>query len=114
MRAAETRHIAYSAEALICALKPRQVGKRCLPLVHMHAAELGASVQLRKYLAGVEQVLGVESALDPLLLGQVCLVEHFRHEIALLDAHAVFAGQDAADRYTELQDRGAKSFGPLK
>ena len=42
-------------------------------LMHMHAAELGAAVQLREHLSGIEQVLRVEGAFHPLLLGEVVL-----------------------------------------
>jgi hypothetical protein len=34
----------------------------------MHAAKLGATVQHREYLAGIEQALVVERAFQPLLL----------------------------------------------
>jgi len=34
----------------------------------MHAAKLGAAMQRRKHLAGIEQALGVERAFQPLLL----------------------------------------------
>ena len=36
--------------------------------MHMHAAHLGATVQLRKDLAGIEQPLVVEGAFDAKLL----------------------------------------------
>ena len=60
--------------------------------MHMQVPELGAAVQLRKHLAGIEQALRVEGAFQPLLLIEVNLGEHVAHQVALLDAHAVFAG----------------------
>ena len=39
--------------------------------MHVQAAELGAAVQLREHLAGVEQALGIEGAFQALLLGEV-------------------------------------------
>ena len=81
--------------------------------VDVQAAELGAAVQLRKDLAGVEDLGGVEGALDALLLVQVVLVEHHRHQVAL-DADAVLAGQHAADLDAQLQDLGAERLGALE
>src|SRR3546814_14450854 len=42
---------------------------------------------------------------------QVVLGEQNRHQVALLDADAVLAGQDAADLDAEAQDVGAEGFG---
>ena len=61
------------------------------------AAELGATMQLWKYLARVEQAVRVERAFQSLLVRQVAFVEHRSHQVALLDADPVLAGQDAAD-----------------
>ena len=49
-------------------LEPRNVGERQLAAGNVHAAELGAAVQLGKDLAGIEQALFVEGAFDALLL----------------------------------------------
>jgi hypothetical protein len=43
-------------------------------------------VQSGKNLAGIEDLGGVEGALDALLRVQVVLVEHHRHQVVLLDA----------------------------
>src|SRR5262249_40893074 len=48
--------------------EPRKVRERDPARVHVHAAELGAAVQRRKHLAGIEQALLVEGAFEPLLL----------------------------------------------
>src|ERR1700733_12093803 len=80
-----------------CRSKPRDIGKRHPPGMHVHAAELGAAVQGREYLAGIEQALVVEGAFDALLLIEVDFREHHRHQIALLDADAVLACQHATD-----------------
>src|SRR3546814_2953473 len=68
--------------------EPRQIGERQLSAADVHTAELGAAVKLRKHLAGIQQGIGIESALHALLLLQVGLAEHRAHEIALLDADA--------------------------
>src|SRR5258705_11421835 len=95
------------------ALKPRKLGESELAAVDMHAAELGAAVQGRKYLARVEQALGVERAFKPLLLVEIDLAEHFAHQVALLDADAMFAGQHAAEFDADPQDVVAEGFRPL-
>src|SRR5262245_14873076 len=74
----------------------------------MQAAELGATVQLREHFSGVEQALGVECALHALLLIEIDLREHRRHEVALLDADAVLAGENAADLDAQLEDLSAE------
>jgi hypothetical protein len=71
--------------------------------MHMHAAELGATMQLREHLAGIEEALLVERAFEPLLVREVDLREHRRHQVALLDADAMLAGQNAADVDAEFQ-----------
>jgi hypothetical protein len=63
----------------------------------VQTAQLGAAVQRRKHLAGIEQPVGVEGAFEALLMREIGLVEHFSHKVALLDADPVLAGQDAAD-----------------
>ncbi len=80
----------------------------------VHAAELGAAVELGEDLAGVEDLARVEGAFDPLLLVQVDLVELERHQVALFDADAVLAGQDAADLDAKLEDFGAQRLGALQ
>src|SRR5579864_7703686 len=96
------------------ASEPRQVGKTRLAAMNMHAAQLGAAVQLREQLAGVEQPLRIEGAFEALLLVQVNLVEHGRHEIALLDADAMLAGENTADLDAEAQNVGAEGLRPLE
>ena len=59
-------------------------------------------------LPGLSRPLRVEGAFEPLLLVEVDLGEHRRHQVALLDADAVLAGQHAADLDAELQDVGAE------
>ena len=89
-------------------------GKRELAGVDMHAAQLGAAAELRKHLAGIEQALGIEGAFQPLLLVEVGLVEHRVHEVALLDADAVLAGQHAADLDAKPEDVGAERLRALE
>ena len=76
----------------------------------MHAPELGAAAELRENLPGIEQAFRIEGALEALLLVDVDLGEHRAHEVALLDADAVLAGQDPADLHAEPQDVGAERF----
>src|SRR3954452_13744732 len=77
--------------------KPRNIRKRHGAAMDVDAPEFGAAMQRRKHFAGVEQPLAVERALEPLLLGQIGFVEHFRHQVALLDADAMLPRQHAAD-----------------
>src|SRR6185312_15903910 len=94
--------------------EPRNVGERQLAAVDMHAAKLRAAPQLRKHLARIEQMVGVEGAFDPHLLVEVDLVEHLRHQVALLHAHAVLARQHPADPHAQPQYVGAEFFGLLQ
>ena len=82
--------------------------------MHMHAAELGAAVQRRKHLAGIEQALVVEGAFDALLLIEIDLGKHHRHQVALFDADAVLAGEHAADFDAQPQDIGAELLGAFE
>ena len=45
-------------------LEPRQIRVTDLPTPHQHLAVLGAALQGRNHLAGVEQALRVEGAFD--------------------------------------------------
>src|SRR5215831_17303731 len=90
--------------------KPRQVRERHLAGVDMHAAELGAAMQRREDFAGVEQALRIEGAFQALLLVEVDLGEHLAHQVALLDADAMLAGEYAAELDTAAQDVGAEGF----
>src|SRR5476651_2387250 len=96
------------------ALESWQIRKRQLAGVDVHAAEFGAAVQLWKYLAGIQQALVVEGAFQPLLLGEIDFGEHRGHQVALLDADAVLAGQDAADLDAKPEDVSAESFGTVE
>ena len=80
----------------------------------MHAAELGAAMQHREHLAGVEQPLGIEGAFQPLLVRKVDLGEHVAHEIALLDADAVLAGQHTAHLDAQPQYLGSEGLGAVE
>src|SRR5689334_15002013 len=80
----------------------------------MYAPELGAAVKHREHLAGVEQALRIEGAFEPLLLVEVRLRKHRRHEITLLDAHAVLAGEHAADLHAKPEDICAEALGAVE
>src|SRR5471032_2090791 len=87
---------------------------RQLAAMDVDAAELGAAMELREDFAGVEQTIGVESAFEAQLLVEIDGVEHHRHEVALLDADAMLAGEDAADLDAHPQDVGAERLGAFE
>ena len=62
-------------------------------------------------LPGLSRPLASKAHLSALLLVEVDLGEHRRHQVALLDADAVLAGEHAADLDAELQDVGAECLG---
>src|SRR5687768_11775640 len=64
-------HVGESV-SLTGASEPRQIGEARLSAVDVDAAQLGAAVQRREDLAGIEQRVGIEHALHPLLLRQIC------------------------------------------
>ena len=65
-------------------------------------------------LGGVEEPLGVEGGFEGALLVELLGGELDGHEVALLDANAVFAGEAATDLDAELQDVGAEVFGAVE
>src|SRR6185437_13643095 len=93
--------------------KSRKVRESEFAAMHMHAAKFGAAMQGRKHLAGVEKPLRVEGTFEALLLIEVDLGKHLRHQIALFDAHTVLAGQHAAELDAGPEDVGAEGFRPL-
>src|SRR5262249_26098119 len=94
--------------------EPRQIRERQLAATDMHRAQLGAALQGREHLAGIEQLVLIERAFEAHLLREVDLVEHRRHQVALLHADTVLAGQDAADLDAQLQDLRAEPLGGLE
>src|SRR5690242_19721008 len=90
-------HQSVSSLPRVEVLESRQVGKCHASGMDVHAAEFGAAVQGRKHLAGIEQAFVIEGTFEPLLLIEIGLRKHRRHQVALLDADAVLTGQDAAD-----------------
>ena len=94
----------------IMPLKSRNIGKCQLAVMDVDTPEFGAAMQGGKHLARIEQTLGVERTLQPLLLGEIDVAEHFRHEVAFFDADAVFAGQHAAKLDAQPQDVRAEGF----
>src|SRR5690349_16635608 len=75
----------------------RQVRERGRPGSHMHPAILGASMQRRDVLAGVQQSVLVERMLEREEHADFPRAELDAHLVDLLDAHAVFARDGAAD-----------------
>src|SRR5687768_3346491 len=76
----------------------------------MHTAKLGATVQGGKHLAWVQKPRAVEGALHTLLLGEVRLREHLRHEVALFYPHPMLARQHASVLDAQSEDIGTESF----
>ena len=68
----------------------------------------------RKHLAGIEQPVGVEGALHPHLLLEVGGGELHAHQLALLDADAMLAGQAAAELDAQLENLRAAQLGALE
>src|SRR3990172_5787304 len=67
----------------------------------------------REHLGRVQQPLGVERGLDAHLDVEVGWRELHAHEVALLDADPVLAGQTAADGDAQLEDLPARLLRPL-
>lgn len=99
---------------VVVPLEARQIGETDFTPMDMHAAKLGAAMELGKDLAGVEDLRWVKGAFDPLLLIEIILVELNRHEIPLFDANPMFAGQDTADFDAELQDFRTEFLGAFQ
>src|SRR5271163_469006 len=96
------------------ASEPWNIGKRDAAAAHMHAAELGAVMERREHLAGIEQPLLVEGAFDALLVLHIDFGKHDRHQIPLLDPDAMLAGEHAADLDAQLQDVGPERLRALE
>src|SRR5882672_6793954 len=87
-----------------------KIGKLFLASVNMHASELGAAMQGRNRLAGIEQAVLVERALDAVEGFEFRRLELDAHLVDLFHAHAVLAGDGAADLQAQLEYFGAESF----
>src|SRR5260370_19990344 len=81
--------------------KSRNVGERQLVVMHDHPAEFGAAAELREHLGGSEQVGEIEGAFHAHLLVEIDFGELLAHQVALLDADAVLAGQHAAHAHAK-------------
>ncbi len=78
------------------------------------AAQLGAAPELGEDLAGVQQMVRIERTLQAHLLVEVDLGELHAHQVALLDADAMLAGQHATHPHAEAQDVGAEFLGAVQ
>ena len=65
-------------------------------MVHVHGAVLGAAMQRRHRLAGIEQVLGVEGVLDFMELTEFVGAELHAHLIQFFDTDTVLTGDGAS------------------
>src|SRR3954452_6990492 len=110
-RTALSTSSAVAGASVLTPLESRNVRKGERAAMHVHATELGTAAQLRKNLAGVEQMLRIECAFDPHLLVEIDLAEHLRHQIALFDADAILAGRHRDERHAEPQDTAAEGPG---
>ena len=81
--------------------------------MHMHGAELCATVQARHCLAGVQQSLRIEGLLQCEEGFQFSAAELQTHLVQLLDADAMFAGHGAADRHAAGENATAELHGAL-
>src|SRR5690606_34270504 len=83
--------VSLMREIRMAASEPRDVREGQRALVHMHPAKLGAGVEHRKDLAGIEPPVGIEGTFDALLLLQILLREHLAHQVSLLNANAMLS-----------------------
>ena len=82
--------------------------------MHMHTTKLGAAVQCRYRLAGIEQAQFIKSVFQCMEGFQFSRFELYTHGVDFFDAHAVFAGDGAADVDAELEDFGTEIFGTFE
>eukprot|EP01136_Pigoraptor_vietnamica_P010494 Opistho-1_new@48175 len=80
----------------------------------MHAPVLGAALQGRDDLAGVQQARGIEGGLERQHLRALGGRELHAHAVELLDAHAVFAGDRAAELHRGLQNLGTEQLATVQ
>ena len=79
-------------------------------VVHRDPCAVGDGVHvaagggIRQHLVRIRDQLRIERHPQRLLRGQVDLGEHQRHQVTLLEADAVLAGQHPADRHRERDD----------
>src|SRR5579862_5325950 len=91
--------------------KARQLGVRQLTRMHVHASELRATRERRHRLAGIQQAVWIERPLDREETLERLGRELRAHAADLLDAHAVLAGDRAADIDAKLEDAIAELDG---
>src|SRR6185295_18166836 len=108
---ASTMSASVAAEIRFIRSKARQVCKGQPALFDMHVSLFDAGGQRRKDLSRIEQTTRIKGAFEALLLREIRLAEHNRHQLALFQTNAMFAGQDAADLDAEPEDVCAKGFG---
>src|SRR5260370_822175 len=81
---------------------------------YANAGELGAGVQGRDVLPGIEQARGIEGGLHALEALDLRSRELHAHLVDLLDAHAVLAGDGAADLDAFFQHFARKALGAVE
>src|SRR4051812_12893684 len=90
-------------KSLSMASEARNVGARHASRTHVHAAPLRAPLERRHSLAGVEDAVRIEGALHVVEGGDLGRAELNAHLPQLLDAHAMLAGDRAADFDAQLE-----------
>src|SRR5258708_9485042 len=91
----------------------RNIGARDAARAHVRTAPLGAALERRHRLAGVEDAVRIERALHVMERGELGRAELHAHLAQLLDAHAVLAGDRAAHFHAALEDAPAQLLGAL-
>src|SRR5687767_9754024 len=103
-RAPASRIASASWSTGCCKLKrsePRQVRELLLRGVHVHAPELGAAIESRDGLPGIQEAVLVERALHGVEELELRGAELHAHVVHFFDADAVLAGDRAANRDRE-------------
>ena len=80
----------------------------------MKTPQFSAAVQYREHFAWVQQVLCVEGTFQPLLVVKINRGEHLPHEIALLDANAMLAGQHTTHADAKSQNISTEGLGSFQ
>src|SRR5689334_21684459 len=100
-----------AAEIRLMRSEARQVCEWQAAALDVHVSLFDAGGQSGKNLSRIEQTICIKSAFETLLLSEIFFSKHRRHQFALLQADAMFAGQDAAHFDAESEDGGAEGFG---
>src|SRR5438309_1180295 len=101
----------WSFALALSMLEPRKLGKGRLATMHAHPSHLGAAIQRRHGLPGIQQTISVECVLDGVKAFELRVRELHAHLIDLFDSDAVLAGDRASDLDAQLENSCAESLG---